>query len=730
MIQPNYNRNLFPQQRPPQQQFYGSRNPIIIKNSSSGIILGIFILLIIIAITVSILIYTGVIPNPLSKSSTQNTPLCSDGKVYDQSIQTCRINCEKDNLTYFPKIDKCCDTETTEYVDTISGCMKKCDTDEKRCGYDCYDPVRNECTTKDVQICTNSLVRHYKDVGGSIITECCGKVNNIQTYPVLNDTTGDEECKTCKFTVCGNQCCPDPKSTNPIDPFDDRNIHAGGICIDGKSCCADKYNIKDSNGNSVCCQTEPCNGICCGGIKKCDPKDNICREPCGNNYCTDSEICMTDKDSGENTCVPQGCQWDRTIYAPDAVYTYTKSDLYKNDNGDLKYTVPVCKTQNQSKNDPYWIVNDKSKASDQLISKVLVPLNSDWNNTNCNTMIACKNKISEKDLSRITKTNGTSSMIGGKCSADADCSMLLPTSDILKKSYQPDTANVVSGYYNKSSCPTKDVNGNDTLQCCIDPVSKEFSGLVCPQSQICYNDNSSNKNYLCYNINDSSSAPLDNCNNHGLLDTTIKNGIVCKCSPGYAGARCQFSNSVTCFGNGTVSNTGTCTCNPNFVLPNCKCRQGYKNSEDNTMCIPLSVNNDITINAPSLTVYTRLIWIILMPGVDIYSPNADLRNGETELFYNRSFINNNGTVKDNIHGGNILRSDGTSNGVRLFYFFDTAGTISYEIDSKFSINISCDYTGNFIIGYTYAKTPTIAVNWGTPTNYKIGERYIIHGIPN
>ena len=726
--------------------------PIIIKNSSSGIISGIIILLIIIA-TVGVLIYTGAIPNPLSKSSTQNTPLCSNGKVYDQSIQTCRINCEKDNLTYFSKIDKCCDTETTEYVDTITGCMKKCDTDKKRCGYDCYDPVYNECTTKDVQICPNSLVRHYKDINsGSTITECCGKVNNIQTYPVLNDTTGDEECKTCQFTVCGNQCCPDPKSTNQIDPFNTENIHAGEICLENKACCNIKYiGVDDLTGKSVCCQTELCNEKCCSGSKVCNPDKNICEIKCGDSYCTNTEICLID--NGIPSCVPVGCQWDRTNYEPKSVNTSNPSDLYPTNN------IPLCKTANQGVHDPYWVVSDKT--SSNLLSKVSIPLLD--SNPKCNTSASCNLKISEKSLEQIVYKDG-SGMINKYCTADANCSKLLPTYDQIKKSYTSDTSNAVNDYYNKTSCPLKDSNGNDTLQCCIDPVSKEFSGLVCPQSQICYNDNSSDKNYLCYNVNDNSSIPksLNNCNNNGTVNaTSIKNNLYCQCKTGYKGATCQYSNLITCSGNGIVDDNGNCVCAIGYGnVPGkslCSLKYGYK--VDGTT--PLDVKTDITFSYitklnPSITTIsnnTNTIMIFLMPGIDItYEPfqtpslsnwilfnNALLSSGILPLSY---FPDLSKMIFDKVNNIYLPLSNSTSayvtvahdnpnKGIQCWYFDFTKGSVSFELNSQISINVGPPSCG-VLESWSSCAPPTFNINWkngnfSNYTNYYVGNRYVILG---
>lgn len=60
---------------------------------------------------------------------------------------------------------------------------------------------------------------------------------------------------------------------------------------------------------------------------------------------------------------------------------------------------------------------------------------------------------------------------------------------------------------------------------------------------------------------------------------------VTSCAPGFAGSSCQFSNAITCNGNGTAQATGTCLCNPGFLGESCNaCAPNYVNYPNCTFC--------------------------------------------------------------------------------------------------------------------------------------------------
>ena len=59
------------------------------------------------------------------------------------------------------------------------------------------------------------------------------------------------------------------------------------------------------------------------------------------------------------------------------------------------------------------------------------------------------------------------------------------------------------------------------------------------------------------------------CNGHGTCSDGILGNGMCSCGAGFTGPACQYSNQVTCSGNGTAQFDGTCVCNAGFLGPNC-----------------------------------------------------------------------------------------------------------------------------------------------------------------
>ena len=55
----------------------------------------------------------------------------------------------------------------------------------------------------------------------------------------------------------------------------------------------------------------------------------------------------------------------------------------------------------------------------------------------------------------------------------------------------------------------------------------------------------------------------------------MQNNGSCNCNIGYAGNKCQYSDSETCNGNGIVQNNGSCNCNIGYAGNKCQ----YSDSE-------------------------------------------------------------------------------------------------------------------------------------------------------
>ncbi|HEY0707357.1 MAG TPA: EB domain-containing protein, partial [Polyangia bacterium] len=61
---------------------------------------------------------------------------------------------------------------------------------------------------------------------------------------------------------------------------------------------------------------------------------------------------------------------------------------------------------------------------------------------------------------------------------------------------------------------------------------------------------------------------INNCAS-GLTCTTLSDETCGTCSAGYAGTTCQYSDAVTCNGNGTAQANGSCSCVPGSTGANC-----------------------------------------------------------------------------------------------------------------------------------------------------------------
>lgn len=87
-----------------------------------------------------------------------------------------------------------------------------------------------------------------------------------------------------------------------------------------------------------------------------------------------------------------------------------------------------------------------------------------------------------------------------------------------------------------------------------------------------------------------------NCENGGMYIQDVpgvsKTGS-CKCTPGFVGPQCQFSDAVTCAGHGTANADGTCKCTPGFAGPQCQfsdavtcAGRGTANADGSCTCTP------------------------------------------------------------------------------------------------------------------------------------------------
>ena len=271
---------------------------------------------------------------------------CPDGKIYNKTCKKCVTKCESGyNLpTKDGGID--CDSETCK-----KDCGDQCNIDNDTCGENCGGKC---CNTDNNQSCDySSLVcvenncpkgpnsEIFCEEGGSCITS--PGTQAICSY-------GAKKCDNNLYTnKCGDElkgfCCP---SQNPscLISEDGENSYCckKDEVISNDGCCPEEKRTKDgvccSVGekayDNICCTQQPCNGICCQTDSKeeckyVDGKDQ-CVVSCPGvkdengkeiDYCLlknssgINQFCMKNKDTGENECVTDQCNWSKTDYNPE-----------------------------------------------------------------------------------------------------------------------------------------------------------------------------------------------------------------------------------------------------------------------------------------------------------------------------------------------------------------------------------------------------------------------------
>lgn len=89
------------------------------------------------------------------------------------------------------------------------------------------------------------------------------------------------------------------------------------------------------------------------------------------------------------------------------------------------------------------------------------------------------------------------------------------------------------------------------------------------------------------------------CNGNGVCSDGKLGDGSCSCYGGYDGDSCQFSDAVTCNGNGSVNSTGSCFCNTGYSGASCsECSTGYTADESGS-CLDTNacLTNTCDVNA-------------------------------------------------------------------------------------------------------------------------------------
>lgn len=357
---------------------------------------------------------------------------CSVGYIYDDKLKKCRIQCD-DDKTYYPDLDECRQCPPgRQYVD--GDCLLPCsDVNNKRCGEKCYDPNVQGCV--DGQLCAINKVCPHRDPPTNLYTGVVGVTGSTgPTGPTGPVCCGDglyckdnSYCSRCPSgTECGAGCCP-----------------TGTTCVNG-ACCKDAITCKLPDGSTTCCHTECCNGICCNPDQSC--QDGECKTTCGDTFCKLNEQCFQYTDSNGKISYDcynkqNNCSWGDLTYVPQMIEDDTSKQF------------AVCKTNTNNRlavcNNAYGGDTPYSRTSNVV------------GNGNCGAS-DCKFKINQNDLYYVAYDQNSQN-----CEGEFDCKKKLPSCDS-----------------DQDKCP---LSNNSKASCCKDG-NGNYTGIVCPDGQTCYND--------------------------------------------------------------------------------------------------------------------------------------------------------------------------------------------------------------------------------------------------
>jgi hypothetical protein len=465
-------------------------------------------------------------PSGYNFNSKQNKCIinCTDKEIYDDTSQSCKINCNGHPIT------------DSEEILTNGTCTKKCSVGEIRdpkCG--CYNSEQLHCDNYG-NLCDDTKYCNVLSGTGPHQYKCCPSDQICDKTDINNQI-----CKTCPNEVCNGVCCP-------------CKMESG--CINNNCCCPPSKSSVNSKGESTCCLPEDlCGGICCdrGGGESCNPATNKCEIGCPDTrdmdkdlykcndkipppftgtkkFCGDGEFCFHDCNTNEYNCYENKNCWDKTLYTP-GLLADKNADPYILSIPDIPQgAVNVCSDQYNNR----WIYNGYTPIDSKdpgLRATVSTRSNLPDKTKTCDKD-SCINRIIQDSTTIVNfqKPTDTGTVINnnGICSTDISCDKALLTRD-----------NMIY------VCRDLDSDPETSGRCCKTSDGNDYTGQVCGQGSSCIRN--SDGTYKCQQTS-------TYCGEYGNWSNTL-NRCIC-ISDDYAGNRCQFSRKDTCYGKGTPTGDG------------------------------------------------------------------------------------------------------------------------------------------------------------------------------
>ena len=295
---------------------------------------------------------------------------------------------------------------------TDGKCTNACHTGEETCGGQCYNPASQAC---------------YKDKVYAT-SDKCGDIYCEDTKICDHDTKKCVKCGGKNTVVCGHECMDTTKSK----------------CIDGKPCVF--ANIKKVGTNDVCCSSEQlCGPNCCPSGQKCvDKSKGICAVPCGDKYCDDTQMCLTDDTTKRGYCSKKGCAWNNIKYDPPTLNN-----------------AAICR--NPANGEQIFCDSNGSSVNYGRTASCLPSSTPD----KCDIQ-SCENRLNQGGPNGFFSPK--ISYVGGVCTATDDCSQVLPKCAEVKKLPFTDRLERLckdnKGVYTGKICPDK---------ACVDGVCTKWA---------------------------------------------------------------------------------------------------------------------------------------------------------------------------------------------------------------------------------------------------------------